>query len=132
MRATVLCVAKVTVVTGWYCLFISMSSFFNSFSLPDVQMNYLAKTSEENNQKAFLAEQNLKRVEREKETLAEELQKVRDHNVMAARLQQAMEWREEMERRLMEVQGEKQELQKQKEVSFVISELCPSQWEKKT
>ena len=132
MRATVLCVAEVTVVTGWYCLFISMSSFFNSFSLPDVQMNYLAKTSEENNQKAFLAEQNLKRVEREKETLAEELQKVRDHNVMAARLQQAMEWREEMERRLMEVQGEKQELQKQKEVSFVISELCPSQWEKKT
>ena len=109
-----------------------MVSFFNSFSLPDVQMNYLAKTSEENNQKAFLAEQNLKRVEREKEALAEELQKVRDHNVMAARLQQAMEWREEMERRLMEVQGEKQELQKQKEVSFVISELCPSQWEKKT
>ena len=132
MRATVLCVAEVTVVTGWYRLFISMVSFFNSFSLPDVQMNYLAKTSEENNQKAFLAEQNLKRVEREKETLAEELQKVRDHNVMAARLQQAMEWREEMERRLMEVQGEKQELQKQKEVSFVISELCPSQWEKKT
>ena len=132
MRATVLCVAEVTVVTGWYCLFISMSSFFNSFSLPDVQMNYLAKTSEEYNQKAFLAEQNLKRVEREKEALAEELQKVRDHNVMAARLQQAMEWREEMERRLMEVQGEKQELQKQKEVSFVISELCPSQWEKKT
>ena len=110
MRATVLCVALVTIYTGWY--------------LPDVQMNYLAKTSEECNQKAFLAEQNLMRVEREKEALAEELQKVRDHNVMAARLQQAMEWREEMERRLTEVQGEKQELQKQKEVSFVISELC--------
>ena len=99
--------------------------FFSSFIfLPDVQMTYLAKTTEECNQKAFRAEQDLVRVGREKEALVEELQRVRDHNMMAARLQQEVEQREEMERRLIEMQEEKQQLQKQKEVSSVSSELC--------
>ena len=89
-----------------------------------MQMTYLAKTTEECNQKAFRAEQDLVRVGREKEALAEELQRVRDHNMMAARLQQEVEQREEMERRLIEMQQEKQRLQKQKEVSSVSSELC--------
>ena len=88
-----------------------------------MQMTYLAKTTEECNQKAFRAEQDLMRVGREKEALAEELQRVRDHNMMAARLQQEVEQREEMERRLIEIQGEKQQLQKQSEVSSVRSEL---------
>ena len=58
-----------------------------------MQMTYLAKTTEECNQKAFRAEQDLVRVGREKEALAEELQRVRDHNMMAARLQQEVEQR---------------------------------------
>ena len=80
-------------------------------------MNYLAKTTEEYNQKAFHAQQDVKRVEAEKEALMEELRRVRDRNAMAMRLQQEVERREEAEGRLVEVEREKHELQKQKEVS---------------
>ena len=80
-------------------------------------MNYLAKTTEEYNQKSFHAQQDVKRVEAEKEALVEELRRVRDRNAMAMRLQQEVERREEAEGRLVEVEREKHELQKQKEVS---------------
>ena len=80
-------------------------------------MNYLAKTTEEYNQKAFHAQQAVIRVEAEKEALAEELRRVRDRNAMAMKLHQEVERREEVERRLVEVERENHELQKQKEVS---------------
>ena len=75
--------------------------------------------SEEYKKAAYYAEQDLKRVEREKEVL------VKDYNMMAARLEQEVVRKKEAEGRLMELEKVKHELQKEIEVcTFVLDLSC--------
>ena len=85
-----------------------------------MQTSCLANASEECKKAAYYAEQDLKRVEMEKEVL------VKDYNVMAARQEQEVVRKKEVEGRLMEVEKVKHELQKQIEVRTFVLDLSYS------